>query len=513
MKLLRLAAIAIALLCGTLAAVSEEAKQLWTCGMHPQVVLDHPGNCPICQMKLVPMKKEEAKQGAVLNVSMEARQAAGIVSTPVVKGQAGREVRSVGAIAFDESSLADVTTKYRAWVEKLNVDFTGQEVHKGQTLLELYSPDLFNAQAEYLIAKNAKDAKLLESAKLKLRLLDFPDAALAEIEKSGKPLRAIPVPSPRDGVVVEKEAVQGQMFEPGVKLYRIADLGTVWAIAQIYEKDLPFISLGQRAEVEVSYFPGRLYKGAVAYIYPSIDDATRTAKIRIELHNPGYTLKPGMFVNVTLKSRQSNDALLVPSQAVLRGGSSDMVFVDLGNGRYEPRFIKLGPMNGQGMQQVLEGLKEGELVVTSGQFLLDSEANLHAAASRLAPAQEMSMPTQAEQPKTLEYACPMPEHMSITYKEPGKCPLCGMTLVPVEPSHSHDVKQLDYYTCPMHPEVHEQKPGKCPKCGMTLIPVYKEAQKPAPDHYECPMKQDNYSSREPGKCPKCGMELIPVYAK
>lgn len=476
MKLLRMLALALSLLCGIFIAFADDAaKQLWTCGMHPQVVLDHPGDCPICHMKLTPLKRDAVSSSGVVAVSPEARQAAGIVSAPVAKGSAGRVVRTVGIVAFDETSLDDVTTKYRAWVERVYVDFTGREVHKGETLLDLYSPDVFNAQAEYLIAVKSKDAGLLESARLKLGLLDVPDSVIAGIAKTGKPLRTIPVPAPRDGVVMEKDVVQGQMVEPGAKLYRIADLGTVWVVAQVYEQDLQFVRLGQRAVVEASYFPGRRYHGAVAYIYPSVDEATRTAKVRIELHNPGYTLKPGMFTTVSLEDSGAKDALLVLDGAVLRGGDMDMVFIDLGNGRYEPRVIKLGARTGDGRYQVLDGLKEGELVVSSGQFLLDSGANLRAAYRRLNPvaAERMDRHEEAAPASPAEYVCPMPEHMSITYKEPGKCKLCGMTLVPFDGVHDNG-KQLDHYTCHMHPEVVEAKPGKCPKCAMTLIPVYKK---------------------------------------
>ena len=516
-------------------AKAETKKQLWTCGMHPQVVLDHPGNCPICHMKLTPMKQNDEPSGSgSVKVSPEAIQSMGLASVQAVKGPIGQQIRTVGMVSFDETSLADVTTKFRGWVEKLDVDFTGREVHKGETLLELYSPEVFSAQAEFLIALKSKDERLMENSRLKLLLLDVPESITSTLERTVNPVKDIPVSTPRDGVVVEKSVVLGQMVEPGAKLYRIADLGTVWVIAQVYEHDLQFVKLGQKADVEVSYLQGRRYHGSVTYIYPTVDEATRTAKVRIELHNPGYTLKPGMFVNITLQDSIQKEGVLVPDGAVLRGGDVDIVFIDLGGGRYEPREVKIGPRVDKDKYQVVDGLKEGELVVSSGQFLLDSEANLRAAVRRLKPPQaemtaSVSNPTKAAQPQEPEYVCPMPEHMSITYKEPGKCPLCGMALVPYDPEFDNH-KQLDHYTCAMHPEVNESKPGKCPKCAMTLIPVYKDAdgklsmderttvmEKPKADenakidHYECPMKE--YSSPNPGKCPKCGMDLVPVYKK
>jgi hypothetical protein len=279
---------------------------------------------------------------------------------------------------------------------------------------------------------------------------------------------------------------------------------------------LPFLELGQRVVVETPYFPGRRYHGAVAYIYPDVHEATRTAKVRVELHNPGYTLKPGMFVNLELEKSGGKDALLIPAGAVLRGGDMDMVFIDLGDGRYEPRAIELGPRVGNDRYQVLRGLKEDERVVASGQFLLDSEANMRAAFRRLSPpgARTPDEALRAEAPdakaKPLEYVCPMPEHMSISYKEPGKCRICGMTLVPWD-GRDPKPRPIDHYTCPMHPEALSKTPGDCPKCGMTLIPVYKSDAQPKPDHYECPMKEDAYSSPTPGSCPKCGMDLVPVF--
>jgi len=504
------------------------AKELWTCGMHPQVVLDHPGDCPICHMKLTPMRERPAPSGAgaSLKISPEALQSVGLKTWLVSKGPVRKEIRTVGIVDFDETSLADVTMKVRGWIEKLYVDFTGKEVHKGEPLFEFYSPELYNAQTEFLVAaKHASEGLLAENAKTKLRFLDVSDAQIETLEKSGKASKTLEVGSPRDGIVVEKNAVQGQMLEPGARIYRIANLGTVWVLAQVYERDLPFVKLGQKANVEVSYLPGRTYHGVVSYVYPVVEESSRTVKVRLELHNPGYTLKPGMYVNVSLSSEIASDGVLVPESAILRGGDMDSVFIALGEGRFEPRRLKLGPRAADGFYQALSGLKEGENVVLSGQFLLDSEANLKAALGRLSTQKSREdqaasqAPEEASKPPKLEYVCPMPEHMSVSYKDPGKCPLCGMELVPVDASEAGSVKmELDYYTCPMpeHSDVHEAKPGKCPKCGMTLIPVTKPSkeapQKAAAAVYVCPMHPEVREAK-PGKCPKCGMDLVPEAKK
>jgi len=505
------------------------AKTLWTCGMHPQVVLDHPGDCPICHMKLTPMREEAAPlsgAGASLKVSSESLQSLGLKTGLVGKGPVSKEVRTVGIVDFDETSLADVTMKVRGWIEKLDVDFTGREVHKGEPLFEFYSPELYSAQTELLVAaKQGAESRLAENARTKLRFLDVSEAQIEALEKSGKPGKTLEVAAPRDGFVLEKNAVQGQMLEPGARVYRIADLGTVWVLAQVYERDLPFVKLGQKAKVEVSYLPGRVYHGVVSYVYPVVEESSRAVKVRLELHNPGYTLKPGMYVNVSLSSEIASDGILVPEEAILRGGDMDSVFIALGEGRFEPRRVKLGPRVENGFYQVLSGLKEGERVVLSGQFLLDSEANMKAALGRLSTQKAVDeriadqMAAEASKSGRLEYVCPMPEHMSVSYKEPGKCPLCGMELVPVDASEAGNAKmELDHYTCPMpeHSDVHEAKPGKCPKCGMTLIPVMKPA-KEAPRKaealvYVCPMHPEVREAK-PGKCPKCGMNLVPEAKK
>ncbi|OGV47988.1 MAG: hypothetical protein A2X49_00450 [Lentisphaerae bacterium GWF2_52_8] len=278
----------------------------------------------------------------------------------------------------------------------------------------------------------------------------------------------------------------------------------------------------------MSYLPGRKYHGRVTYVYPTVDEITRTVKVRLEFHNAGYTLKPGMYVNAVLKSELAKEALLVPDMAVLRSGNANTVFVALPAGRFEPRKIVLGVRAENDMYQVLSGLKEGEKIVISGQFLLDSESQLSSALRRLQPIAtdgkeslpaEQAQASAPEKPGHLEYVCPMPEHLSITYEHPGKCPLCGMTMVPIEKSYWDSLDNdgpISYYTCPMpeHADVKEAKPGKCPKCGMTLIPV---REKPLPakpsastfSYYGCPMPEDaDVIESKPGKCRKCGMDLI-----
>jgi membrane fusion protein, copper/silver efflux system len=467
-------------------------KTLYTCSMHPQVIQDQPGDCPICGMKLVPTRKGTASAGKdpqengrkikyykstmllgeisqtprkdsmgmdmipvyegdretqTITVDPATVQKMGVRTAVATKGPLRRVIRTVGTIDYNETALADVTTKFRGWIEKLYVDSTGKQVHKGEPLFDIYSPDLYGAQSEYVLALNqGGTGGLKASARQKLKLFDVSEDQIAELEKTRQPQRTLRVDAPIDGIVVEKNAVQGQMVEAGMKLYRLADLGIVWVQSQIYEQDLSLLKLGQEAEVSLSYLPDRKFRGRITYIYPTVDEKTRTARVRMEFHNPGLFLKPGMFATVELHAELDPDALLIPDTAVLRSGDKNTVFVALENGEFEPRLVTLGPRGDNDQYQILSGIKEGERVVTSGQFLLDSESQLREAIQKMlkpnvasspppqraelsAPAMSSShMPLAQQTPSS--YVCPMPEHSTIKYDHPGKCPICSMTLIP-----------------------------------------------------------------------------------
>ncbi len=458
----------------------SDAKTLYTCGMHPQVLQDHPGDCPICGMKLTPVRRPDGTAPSTILIDPATTQEMNLRTGVVTRGPLRRTVRTVAAIDYDETSLADVTTRFKGWITKLYVDATGQQVHKGDPLFEIYSPDLYSAQADYLLAlQNAGSMKA--GAKARLMNFNISEDQIAELEKTKQVRQTLVITAPRDGIVVEKHAVEGQMADGGMTLYRIADLSLVWVRAQIYEQDLPFIRLGQTATVTLSYLPDREFVGRVTFIYPTVDEKTRTIQVRMEFHNPGGLLKPGMFATVELEAELDPAALLVPASAVLRSGERNTVFVALDGGHFEARTVALGPRSKGDLYQVLSGLSEGERVVTSGQFLLDSESQLQEAIQKMtAPGatatgrSEKTSATVAPAPAAAMYVCPMPEHASVRYDHPGACPLCGMTLVATaEPPVSEPA--IRYYTCPMSEDadVREPKPGKCPRCGMTLIPVTK----------------------------------------
>ena len=575
-------------------------EQLYTCGMHPQVIQDHPGNCPICGMKLTPIRKPGGNANAqasgerkvkhykstmkpgeisptphkdsmgmdmvpvyedeaataesqTITVDPVMTQNMGIRTAVITRGPLRRLIRTLGVIDYDETALSDVTTKFKGWVEKLYVNATGQLVMRGEPLFDIYSPELYSAQKEYVLAvdqaANAPGSDSLKtSAFTKLRFFDISDEQIVELERTRQPSKTLRVVAPQDGFVMEKTIVQGQMVDAGMRTYRLADLGLVWVQAQIYEQDLSYIRLGQEVTVTLSYLPDREFRGRVTYIYPNIDEKTRTAKVRMEFHNPGYFLKPGMFATVQVISELEPSVLLVPDMAVLRSGEKNTVFVALEGGKFEPRTVELGLQAENDLYQVMSGLKDGDRIVTSGQFMLDSESQLREAIHKMlepkqagSSADTNAMPAAASaevvvSPSTnaeagVKYICPMPEHVSIEYDHAGKCPICGMTLVPVTQAALAKLQpggKLQYYTCPMpeHSDVHADKPGKCPKCSMTLIPVMQAppvsrvsasstnsgASQGSPAIlYTCPMASHaDVVSDRPGRCSKCEMALVPT---
>lgn len=335
-----------------------------------------------------------ATSGSV-NIAADRQQFLGVTYTVVEKRPLVRQVKTVGRVEYDERKLGFVNTKFSGWIERLDVDFTGVYVEKGQTLMSIYSPDLVSAQEEYLQALKAvraipagadpsivaRSRELIVAARRRLQLWDVRDDHIRELEKTGTPRRTLEIHSPISGYVIEKTALQGMRVEPGMNLYKIADVSRVWIDAEIYEYEVPLIKLGQTATVQLSYAPGAVFKGRVSYIYPYLDPMTRTVKVRVEFENPGNKLKPGMFADVVFDSNLGT-MLVVPETAVLDTGSSKLVFVSRGEGRFDPRDIKTGYQGG-GFYQVLDGLREGEKVVTSANFLIDSESQLSTATSKM----------------------------------------------------------------------------------------------------------------------------------
>ena len=359
----------------------------YTCSMHPSVQRQEPGTCPICSMDLVPVTREEVETG-VFTVDARRRQLIGVRTTVVQRRPVRMRIRAVGRVVYDETRLSDVSVKYRGWIGKLEVDRSGQQVSKGEPLFTLYSPELYSAQEEYLAAlasqRAAKETSapnrsdyLVEAARQRLRLWDLRDWQVDQIAQSGSPLEYIPIVSPVSGVVIEKEIVEGAAIEPGMKLYRIAALDRIWIEADVYESELPLIEVGQEATVSLPYLPDRSYLGKVGFVYPYLDSSTRTGRIRIELANENLDLRPEMFADVEV-AVDLDERLVVPEEAILYAGPRRLVFLDLGEGRLRPQEIETGVKSGD-EYEVLAGLQEGDVVVSSGNFLIAAESRLKSA--------------------------------------------------------------------------------------------------------------------------------------
>jgi len=332
-------------------------------------------------------KMVEVTPGMV-QISPERQQMIGVRFGTVEKKNLEKIIRTVGRIDYDEKRLVTVSPKIGGWIEDLHVNFTGKYVKKGEPLLTIYSPELVSAQEEYLIAlRTAKSlvksgSSLVEPARRRLKLWDITDDQIKALEESGQVRKTLTLHSAFDGFVLERTAYQGMNVMPGMALYRLADLSVVWLYADIYEYELPLIRLGQEATIQLSYYPGETFKGKVIYIYPYLDSATRTAKVRFEFSNPHEKLKPEMYANVEIKIPLGTK-LAVPEGAIIDTGLRQVAMIDRGSGYFEPREVKIGTKVDH-YYVVIEGLKEGERVVTSANFLIDSESKFKEAMGGMA---------------------------------------------------------------------------------------------------------------------------------
>jgi Cu(I)/Ag(I) efflux system membrane fusion protein len=377
----------------------------WVAPMDPTYIRTEPGKSPM-GMDLVPVYEEEGAEkepASTIRIDPVTTQNMGVRLARVERRALTKDIRTYGTVTYDETKIYAVTTKFNGWIEKLYVNFDGDKVRKGQPLFAIYSPELVSAQEEYLLALH-QDAslsssaypriqesaqRLLEASRTRLRYWDLTDEQIREIEETGRTRKTLTVYSPANGVVTKKYAFEGHYVKAGDHQYEIADLSTVWVDVDIYEYELPWIRQGMPAEMHLAYIPGRRFRGRVLYVYPYLENKTRTARLRLEFSNPDYLLKPDMYANVYLKSAVSHDSLVIPQEAVLQSGERNIVFISLGNGKFQPRRVELGVEGTHNEYQILGGLKEGEEVVISAQFMLDSESRLREAVLKmLEPRQE-----------------------------------------------------------------------------------------------------------------------------
>ncbi len=437
----------------------SEQHQLWTCSMHPQVVEDHPGQCPICGMNLVPLKgtgadaspasapasdsasvtpsgdrkilfyrnpmdptitspvprkdemgmdyvpvyadeaEQAADQGAVVTIDPAVQQNMNVTTETVRRRDVSRQIRTVGYLDYDQEKMVSVTTKYPGFVEKAYVNYVGQPVRKGEPLFDVYSPELVQTEQELLSASRYVDQMrdapddarkraeaLLEAARTRLAYWDITTDQIERLLASGTVFRTLSVVAPASGVVMKRmKGLEGMAIRPGMELMHIADLSSLWLTVEVFSDQLPWVHVGSPASVSLSYYPGEHFTGRVHYIEPSVSEKTRTVQLTLEVPNHGGKLRSGMYATVLFSPVAAKDAIAVPSEAVIRTGERNVVVVALGDGRFAPRDVKLGPA-GEGWVQVLHGLQAGDEVVTSAQFLIDSESNLREAIQKMVEA-------------------------------------------------------------------------------------------------------------------------------
>ncbi len=468
---------------------------LYTCGMHPNVIQEESGTCPICGMNLTPIKNpnstppakkkrtgkkkikywaapmdptyirdEPGKSPMGMDLVPVYEEEEGVASNqasgPVVRinpvvvqnmgvriktaelGKVIRNIRTIGEVEVAEDQVSVVNLRFSGWIEKIWADQTGKRVKKGQKLFQIYSQELVSAQEEFLLAVKTQgpSSMLAKSSKKRLQLWEIPDSHIQRVLKTGNGQIRLIVRAPREGYILHKGVVLGNRIEAGKDLYRIGNLTKIWVQTEVYEHDIPWVKLGQNAKMNLTYQSGKVYDGQVSYIYPRLNTKSRTLTVRLEFKNSGLNLKPGMFATVQIQSQTRNNTLIIPSEAIIYSGERKIVFVSTGGGTYEPREVETGLIGDNRVTEILSGISPGEEVVTSGQFLLDSESQLQEAIQKL-----MATRLQAKIKKTA----------NPTQIQKDNAPKKS--------------KKAKYYTCPMHPQIIQDEPGTCPICGMDLV--------------------------------------------
>ncbi len=573
-------------------------KTLYTCGMCPEVISDEPGDCPKCGMKLVPMERDRQQMilaargestgdssasnqerkilywrapmdptyirnepgkspmgmdlvpvyedqvsgGPTITIDPVTEQNMGLRYDVVRQGPLEKVVRTVGEVTYNEEGLGTATTKIDGWVEKVYVDKTGESVKKGDVLFELYSPELFSAQQEYLTAlrdwNNAtasgheQTARLAESrvkaAESRLSYFDIDDKQIEQLRASKTPNKTLTISAQLDGVVTHRNVKEGDFLKAGQPAYQIADLSTVWVMGKVYESDLGFIKEGQSARMTLDFLPSEEFVGTIATVYPYLEKGTREVSIRMEFDNPDFHLKPGMYATVRIDSRMKDKATLIPSMAVIKTGEREVAFVMSEPGKFTPRAIKTGLRNKTNELEVLKGLAPGERIVVSGQFLLDSESRLREATLK------MLNPGMTNTNNILDEGTESMDSMEDMEGMDHSGHEMSATSQPTSRSASQPASkpmametEPDLFTCPMpsHDYIVSDQANDCPDCGMKLIPTTavehgkmaehawnkEHATMDMPILYTCPMESHSYIvNDEPGRCPDCNMKLVPT---
>ena len=403
-------------------AVEHAEKHLdanYVCPMHPQIIRGKPGNCPICGMNLIKkeaeVKKEkkllywvapmdsnfrrdepgkspmgmdlvpvydDGEEGLTVKISPTVENNMGVRTALVKRDNLWRRIDTVGYVDFDENNISHIHLRTKGWIEKLSIKSEGERVKKGQLLFEVYSPALVNAQEEYLQALRSGHKGLSSASRERLEALGISLEQITTLNKKRKASQFVKVFAKQDGIVSKLNVREGMFVMPQKEVMSLADLSSVWVLAEVFESQADWVKQGQSAEVKLSYLPGREWEGVVEYIYPSLDPKTRTLKVRLRFDNPDEALKPNMFSNVTIYGGAKREVIVIPREALIRTGNDERVIISIGDGKFQPRDITAGIESGE-FVEVIKGLNVGDKIVTSGQFLIDSEASLKASIARM----------------------------------------------------------------------------------------------------------------------------------
>ena len=494
----------------------DEEGQLYTCGMHPDIIETEPGDCPICGMKLNPIKggnktstkptgerkiiywrapmnpnevydkpgksqmgmdlvpvyEDEEGASGVVTVDGSTQQSMNVKMEFVKSRELSSTVYTNGTLETDERKEFALTTKINGWIEKLYINYVGQKVNKGQKLVDIYSPELVAAQQEVITAINYESAlstskknNMLKNAIRKLELFDISKSEIDKLIENKKIKKYVTLFAPFSGTVLNKNVLEGERIKAGNEILKLSDLSNLWLKADIYESELNKVKLGSTANIRFSYKPDKVYKGKVSFIYPTVDPVTRTVSVRININNSDNELKPSMFANVTIKGNKITNSPTIPETAVIRSGKENRVILSLGEGKFKPVDVKLG-LYSEGYYQVLSGLNVGDAIVTSGQFMIDSESSLRSAVKLFSTSKQEN-----DEPKKMSEEDM--KNMSSEAKEKDEEHKLDESESIVREGiidlHTID-KNRDgkVYECPMDWNVISDKDGRCPVCNMFL---------------------------------------------
>ena len=360
---------------------TEREVLYWVALMDPSFRRDEPGKSPM-GMDLVPFYADEQEQGDAVQISAAVEQNLGVRTSKAERRSLWRKVEATGYVGYDESRVSQINLRTEGWVQRLLVETEGERVRKGQLLFEFYSPQLVNAQKEYIQAKRRNESRLLSAAEDKLLALGMPTSGIQRLEKSGNVSNTVQVLAPQDGVITRLNVQEGIFIKPATEVMSLADLSTVWLQAEVFESQSEWVAEAQSAEARLNYLPGEVFNGRVDYVYPLLDPVTRTLQVRLRFDNPGERLKPNMYAHVTIFGKSHPGALSIPREALIRGAGTDRVVVALGDGKYVATEVISGIESGEWVE-IISGLEAGDEVVTSAQFLIDSEASLVGSIRRL----------------------------------------------------------------------------------------------------------------------------------